>query len=128
MKVADIERELDLARREGPVRDIVIPPCPELLTELQVETRKADPDPAQITRIAGSDSGVECRLSVSRVQLGQHVGWRDPGRKLGTRFAPGKFRRTGPGSLREGSRRTSSLRALNPGTENIQHSTLNTEG
>ena len=62
MKVADIERELDLARREGPVRDIVIPPCPELLTELQVETRKADPDPAQITRIAGSDVAMAAAL------------------------------------------------------------------
>ena len=26
---------LDLARRSGPVRDIVIPPCPELLTRLR---------------------------------------------------------------------------------------------
>ena len=26
---------LDLARRSGPVRDIVIPPCPELLVQLQ---------------------------------------------------------------------------------------------
>ena len=62
MKVADIERELDLARKEGPVRDIVIPPCPELLTELQVETRKADPDPAEITRIAGSDVAMAAAL------------------------------------------------------------------
>jgi HD-like signal output (HDOD) protein len=62
MKVADIDRELDQARREGPVRDIVIPPCPELLTELQVEMRKADPDPAEITRIAGSDVAMAAAL------------------------------------------------------------------
>jgi HD-like signal output (HDOD) protein len=62
MQVADIERELDRARREGPVRDIVIPPCPELLIELQVETRKADPDPAEITRIAGSDVAMAAAL------------------------------------------------------------------
>jgi HD-like signal output (HDOD) protein len=62
MKVADIDRELDLARSEGPVRDIVIPPCPELLTELQVETRKADPDPAEIARIAGSDVAMAAAL------------------------------------------------------------------
>lgn len=62
MQVADIERELDRARREGPVRDIVIPPCPELLTELQVETRKADPDPGEITRIAGSDVAMAAAL------------------------------------------------------------------
>lgn len=62
MQVADIDKELDLARREGPVRDIVIPPCPELLTELQVETRKADPDPGEITRIAGSDVAMAAAL------------------------------------------------------------------
>jgi HD-like signal output (HDOD) protein len=62
MKVADIDSELDQARREGPVRDIVIPPCPELLTELQVETRKADPDPGEITRIAGSDVAMAAAL------------------------------------------------------------------
>ena len=27
-----IDQELDWARTEGPVRTIVIPPCPELLT------------------------------------------------------------------------------------------------
>lgn len=62
MQVADIDKELDLARREGPVRDIIIPPCPELLTELQVETRKADPDPGEITRIAGSDVAMAAAL------------------------------------------------------------------
>ncbi len=62
MKVAEIDRELDLARREGPVRDIAIPPCPELLTALQTETRRADPDPAEIARIAGSDVAMAAAL------------------------------------------------------------------
>lgn len=62
MKVADIDRELDQARREGPVRDIAIPPCPELLTALQVEMRQADPDPAEIARIAGSDVAMAAAL------------------------------------------------------------------
>lgn len=62
MQVADIDRELDLARREGPVRDIVIPPCPELLAALLVEVRKPDPDPAEICRIAGSDVAMAASL------------------------------------------------------------------
>ncbi len=62
MKVADINRELDQARHEGPVRDIAIPPCPELLTALQIEIRKADPDPAEIARIAGSDVAMAAAL------------------------------------------------------------------
>ena len=62
MKVADIDRELDLARSEGPVRDIVIPPCPELLSALQKEMRQADPDPAEVTRIAGSDVAMAAAL------------------------------------------------------------------
>jgi len=62
MKVADIDRELDQARREGPVHDIAIPPCPELLTALQAETRQTDPDPAEIARIAGSDVAMAAAL------------------------------------------------------------------
>lgn len=57
-----IDRELDLARTEGPVRDIIIPPCPELLAELQREVRKEDPDPGQISRIAGSDVAMGASL------------------------------------------------------------------
>jgi HD-like signal output (HDOD) protein len=62
MKQADIDRELDLARSRGPVRDIVIPPCPELLQALQEEMRRAEPDPAEITRIAGSDVAMAAAL------------------------------------------------------------------
>jgi HD-like signal output (HDOD) protein len=62
MQVTDIDRELDQARSEGPVRDIVIPPCPELLAALQLEMRQSDPDPAEITRIAGSDVAMAAAL------------------------------------------------------------------
>jgi len=62
MQVTDIDRELDQARSEGPVRDIVIPPCPELLTALQLEMRQSDPDPVEITRIAGSDVAMAAAL------------------------------------------------------------------
>ncbi len=62
MKVAEIDRELDLARKQGPLRDIIIPPCPELLAELRVEVGRGDPDPAVISRIAGSDVAMAAAL------------------------------------------------------------------
>lgn len=62
MKVAEIDRELEKARSEGPVRDIIIPPCPELLTALRKEMQQADPDPAEISRIASSDVAMAAAL------------------------------------------------------------------
>lgn len=62
MKVAEIDRELELARTEGPVRDIIIPPCPELLAQLQVEVNQSDPDPVVIARIASSDVAMAASL------------------------------------------------------------------
>lgn len=62
MKVAEIDRELEIARTRGPVRDIIIPPCPELLAELQREVMQGDPDPGIIARIAGSDVAMAASL------------------------------------------------------------------
>ena len=62
MSVAAIDQELDRARAEGPVRDIVIPPCPELLTALRKEVAQADPDPNEIARIAASDVAMAASL------------------------------------------------------------------
>jgi HD-like signal output (HDOD) protein len=62
MTVAKIDQELDLARTHGPVRDIVIPPCPELLTELRKEVGRAEPDPTEISRIASSDVAMAAAL------------------------------------------------------------------
>lgn len=62
LQIVDIDRELDRARAEGAVRDIVIPPCPELLTALQLEMRQSDPDPAEILRIANSDVAMAAAL------------------------------------------------------------------
>ena len=62
MNVAAIDRELDHARSQGPLRDIVIPPCPELLTALRDEVGKGDPDPLEIARIAGSDVAMAASL------------------------------------------------------------------
>jgi HD-like signal output (HDOD) protein len=62
MKVAEINRELDVARDAGPLRDIIIPPCPELLVALQREVNQGDPDPAAIAHIAGSDVAMAAAL------------------------------------------------------------------
>lgn len=62
MRIADIDRELDHARNQGPVRDIVIPPCPELLAALREAVAVADPDPAEIARIASSDVAMAASL------------------------------------------------------------------
>lgn len=62
MKVAEIDRELEVARTQGPVRDIIIPPCPELLAELRTEVNQSDPDPVVISRIASSDVAMAASL------------------------------------------------------------------
>lgn len=55
MNVAQIQRELDAARNRGPLRDIVIEPCPKQLLELRTILRSTDPDPGEIVRVAGLD-------------------------------------------------------------------------
>jgi hypothetical protein len=62
LKAQDINRELDHARAVGPVKDIVIPPCPELLVQLQTELNQADPDPGAVAAIAGSDVAMTAAL------------------------------------------------------------------
>ena len=62
MRAQEINRELDQARERGPVKDIVIPPCPQLLVQLQTELNQADPDPQAVARIAGSDVAMAAAL------------------------------------------------------------------
>jgi HD-like signal output (HDOD) protein len=57
-----VYRELDHARRHGPLRKIVIPPCPELLRRLQVALAKPEPDLSEISRIAASDIAMAATL------------------------------------------------------------------
>jgi HD-like signal output (HDOD) protein len=57
-----IEAELDQVRTRGPVRDIVIPPCPELLRRLQEATARGEPDPAELEAIAASDVAMAATL------------------------------------------------------------------
>ncbi len=62
MKAQEINRELDHARDVGPVKSIVIPPCPELLVQLQTELNQADPDPQAVAAIAGADVAMTAAL------------------------------------------------------------------
>lgn len=58
----DTDRELDQALSSGPLRDIVIPSCPELLVALRAEMGQADPDPTVIAEIAGRDVAMAASL------------------------------------------------------------------
>lgn len=58
----DTDRELDRALASGPLRDIVIPPCPELLIALRREMDQEDPDPQAIADIAGRDVAMAASL------------------------------------------------------------------
>lgn len=57
-----IHAELDLARRKGPVRDIIIPPCPELLRQLQDATARGEPDVGLLDQIASADVAMAAAL------------------------------------------------------------------
>lgn len=62
MTAERIQDELDQARRSGPVRDIVIPPCPELLRQLQDATAQGEPQVEAIDRIASADVAMAAAL------------------------------------------------------------------
>ena len=59
---AQMDRELDMALASGPLRDIVIPPCPDLLVALRKEMGQADPEPQVIADIAGRDVAMAASL------------------------------------------------------------------
>jgi len=58
----DTDRELDGALASGPLRDITIPPCPELLLALRAEMDQTDPDPQVVADIAGRDVAMAASL------------------------------------------------------------------
>ncbi len=57
-----IHDELDRVRRSGPLRDIIIPPCPELLRQLQDATAHGEPDIDAIDQIASADVAMAAAL------------------------------------------------------------------
>jgi HD-like signal output (HDOD) protein len=57
-----ILRELDGARRSGPLQHIAIPPCPELLSRLQQAMAPAEPDLNEVASIATCDVAMSATL------------------------------------------------------------------
>ncbi|KQW52281.1 MULTISPECIES: HDOD domain-containing protein [unclassified Roseateles] len=57
-----IRDDIDQARRRGPLQQIQIPPCPELLAQLQRAMNQAEPDLNLVARIASSDVAMAATL------------------------------------------------------------------
>ena len=74
MRTTAIETELQQARTRGPLREIKIPPCPELLARLRVVLQQpGEPDLAEVQAIASADvamSATLIRVANSPVHLG----------------------------------------------------------
>ncbi len=63
MKSQAIREEIERSRERGPLRQIVIPPCPELLTRLQqAMAGPGEPDLTEVARIAASDVAMSAIL------------------------------------------------------------------
>lgn len=62
MKTRPLDDELREARRASALRDIIIPPCPDLLVQLQAATAHGDPDPGELDRIASADVAMSAAL------------------------------------------------------------------
>jgi len=54
--------DLDQSRRRGPLQQIQIPPCPELLAQLQQAMSQPEPDLNLVARIASSDVAMAATL------------------------------------------------------------------
>ena len=60
--IAEVQQEIDQARSRGPLREITVPPCPELLVRLQRAMASAEPDLTEISRIASADVAMAATL------------------------------------------------------------------
>lgn len=58
----DIQRDIDQQRRNGPLKTIVVPPCPALLIQLREAMAQPEPDLSAISRIASSDVAMSVAL------------------------------------------------------------------
>ena len=61
-KTQQIRDDLDQSRRRGPLQHIQIPPCPELLAQLQHAMSAPEPDLNLVARIASSDVAMAATL------------------------------------------------------------------
>lgn len=62
VRSSHIAKELDDLRKRGPLRQIVIPPCPALLRRLQQVMAQPEPDLLEIDQIASSDVAMAATL------------------------------------------------------------------
>ncbi|HEY1090262.1 MAG TPA: HDOD domain-containing protein [Burkholderiaceae bacterium] len=62
MKTDAIRVEIDAARARGSLRQIIIPPCPELLMRLQQALAQREPDLTEVAHIAGADVAMAATL------------------------------------------------------------------
>ena len=62
MNSHQIRQEIDRSRAQGALKQIVIPPCPELLLQLREVMREAEPDLNAVARIAGADVAMSATL------------------------------------------------------------------
>lgn len=73
MQIARVQQEIQTARDKGPLREIKIPPCPELLTRLRAALALPQPDLVEVQAIASADvamSATLLRVANSPVHLG----------------------------------------------------------
>lgn len=61
-RTQQIRDDLDQSRRRGPLQQIQIPPCPELLAQLQQAMSQPEPDLNLVARIASSDVAMAATL------------------------------------------------------------------
>lgn len=59
---AAVSAELDQAVSQGPLRSLVIPPCPALLVRMQAVLDQPEPDLAEVARIASCDVAMSAAL------------------------------------------------------------------
>lgn len=61
-RIEAVTTEIASARRSGPLQQVVVPPCPELLTRLQQAMAAAEPDLCEVARIADADVAMAATL------------------------------------------------------------------
>lgn len=62
MKTPSLDQDIEAARRHPVVRDILIPPCPELLVRLQDAVAQPEPDLNAVGQIASADVAMAAAL------------------------------------------------------------------
>ncbi len=62
MHSSQIQQELTTARDKGPLREIKIPPCPDLLRRLRTAMQRGEPDMTEVQAVASADVAMSATL------------------------------------------------------------------